>query len=158
MGMWREPPPAPPKVDLQPWLVWLSGLSARVETKGLEFDSQSGHIPVRFDSGQDRSSGCTRGHDTLMFLSPSLPLPVKTNKYDLKTKKKDIKKKRKGPYSSKECGSMYVVGSGGSTLLEHACGKPVGYFQQVWLLIKPTESTTPGRASSLSAEDREASG
>ena len=82
-------------MDLQPWLVWLSGLSARVQTKGLEFDSQSGHIPVRSDSGQDRSSGCTRGNDTLMFLSPSLPLPVKTNKYNLKTKKKDIKKKEK---------------------------------------------------------------
>ena len=82
-------------MDLQPWLVWLSGLSARVQTKGLEFDSQSGHIPVRSNSGQDRSSGCTRGNDTLMFLSPSLPLPVKTNKYNLKTKKKDIKKKEK---------------------------------------------------------------
>ena len=53
---------------------------------------------------------------------------------------------------------MYVVGSGGSTLLEHACGKPVGYFQQVWLPIKPTGSTTPGRVCSLSAEDTEASG
>ena len=63
--------------------------------QGYRFDSQSGHIPVRFDMGQVPSRGCSRGNDSLMFLSPSLPLPVKTNKYDLKTKKKDIKKEEK---------------------------------------------------------------
>ena len=63
--------------------------------QGYRFDSQSGHIPVRFDMGQVPSRGCSRGNDSLMFLSPSLPLPVKTNKYNLKTKKKDILKKEK---------------------------------------------------------------
>ena len=29
----------------QPWVEWLSGLSVTCEPKGLQFDSQSGHIP-----------------------------------------------------------------------------------------------------------------
>ena len=30
---------------MQPWLVWLSGLSAGLRIKGLQLDSQSGHMP-----------------------------------------------------------------------------------------------------------------
>ena len=29
----------------EPWLVWLSGLNAGLQTKGSRFDSQSGHMP-----------------------------------------------------------------------------------------------------------------
>ena len=63
--------------------------------QGYRFDSQSGHIPVRIDSGQVPSRGCSRGNDSLMFLSLSLPLPVKTNKYNLKKIKRGYFKKEK---------------------------------------------------------------
>ena len=33
------------KKEILPWLVWLSGLSAGLRTKGCWFDSQSGHMP-----------------------------------------------------------------------------------------------------------------
>ena len=32
------------KIHLEPWLVWLSGLSVGCKPKGRQFDSQSGHI------------------------------------------------------------------------------------------------------------------
>ena len=32
-------------VSLQPWLMWLGGLSAGLCTKGHRFNSQSGHTP-----------------------------------------------------------------------------------------------------------------
>ena len=54
-----------------PWLVWLSGLSAGLQTKGSLV-----HFPVRAHAwlvGQVPSRGCTRGNHTLMFLSTSLP-------------------------------------------------------------------------------------
>ena len=56
------------------WLVWLSGLSAGLRTKGSLVQ-----FPVRTHAwvwGQVPSRGRTRGNQTLMFLSlsPSLPL------------------------------------------------------------------------------------
>ena len=58
------------------WLVWLSGLSADLQTKG---------SPVRFPvrarawvAGQVPSRGCMRGNHTLMFLS--FPSPLSKNK------------------------------------------------------------------------------
>ena len=57
----------------QPWLVWLSGLSASLRTK---------MYPVQFPlrahawvAGQVPSRGCARGNHTLMFLSLPSPLP-----------------------------------------------------------------------------------
>ena len=72
-----------------PWLVWLSGLSASLRTKGLLV-----RFPVRahaWFAGQVPSGGCTRGNHTLMFLSlssPSLPLCLK-NKQTTTTKNSD---------------------------------------------------------------------
>ena len=65
---------------VEPWLVWLSGLSAGLQTKGRWFDSLSGHMPglqARFPS-----AGRARGNHTLMFLSLSfsLPSPLSKNK------------------------------------------------------------------------------
>ena len=61
----------------QPWLVWLSGLSAACESKGRWFDSQSGHMPglwARSPVGQPHT-------DVSLPLSlPSLPLCLKINK------------------------------------------------------------------------------
>ena len=64
-----------------PWLVWLSGLSAGLQTKGSLVP-----FPVRAHAqveGQVPSNGCVRGNHTLMFLSlfllPSLPLSLKIN-------------------------------------------------------------------------------
>ena len=56
-----------------PWLVWLSGLSTDLQTKGLLF-----WIPVRAHAwvvGQGPSRGHTRGNHTVMFLSLSFSLP-----------------------------------------------------------------------------------
>ena len=56
----------------QPWLVWLSGLSADLGTKGSPVQ-----FPVRAQAwvaGQDPSWGCVRGNHTLMFLSFSISL------------------------------------------------------------------------------------
>ena len=68
-----------------PWLVWLSGLSAGLRTKGLPVQ-----FPVRtlvWVVGQVPSWGRTRGNHTLMFLSLSLPSP------SLKIKIKSFKKR-----------------------------------------------------------------
>ena len=61
-----------------PWLVWLSGLSAGLRTKG---------SPVRFPVGahawvavQVPSGGHVRGNRTLMFLSLSFSLPSSLSK------------------------------------------------------------------------------
>ena len=64
-----------------PWLVWLSGVSTGLRTKG----SPVG-FPVRahaWVAGQVPSWGRTRGNNTLMFLSLSLPLCLKINKLNL---------------------------------------------------------------------------
>ena len=63
-----------------PWLVWLSGLNAGLETKGSLVQ-----FPVRahaWVAGQVPSRGCMRGNHTLMFLSPSFSLtsPLSKNK------------------------------------------------------------------------------
>ena len=57
----------------EPWLVWLSGLSAGLWTKGSWFDSRSGHGPAL----QARSPVwvCAKGNHTLMFLSLSFSFP-----------------------------------------------------------------------------------
>ena len=73
--------------SLRPWLVWLSGLSASLRTKG----SPVG-FPVRAHAwlaGQVPSRGSTRGNHTLMFLSLSfsLPSPLSKNK-KIKLKKR----------------------------------------------------------------------
>ena len=63
---------------LLPWLVWLSGLSADLQTKGSLV-----RFPVRaypWVAGQVPSGGRVRGSHTLMFLSslsPSFPLSLK---------------------------------------------------------------------------------
>ena len=67
---------------LLPWLVWLSGLSAGLQTEGRWFNSQSrAHAWV---AGQVSSGELVGGNYTLMFLSltfsPSLPLSLKINK------------------------------------------------------------------------------
>ena len=67
-----------------PWLVWLSGLSASLRTKGSPL-----RFPVRahaWVAGQVPSGGCMRGNHTLMFLSLSFPFPspsLKINKWNL---------------------------------------------------------------------------
>ena len=58
---------------IAPWLVWLSGLSTSLQTKGLPVG-----FPVRADawaSGQVPSRGRARGNHTLMILSLSFSLP-----------------------------------------------------------------------------------
>ena len=54
---------------ITPWLVWLSGLSAGLWTKGSLVQ-----FPVRV-AGQVPSRGHSRGNHTLMFLSLSFSLP-----------------------------------------------------------------------------------
>ena len=68
------------KDEFQPWLVWLSGLSAGLQNKGSLV-----RFPVRahaWVAGQVPSGGRTRGNHTLMFLSLffSLPSPPSKNK------------------------------------------------------------------------------
>ena len=63
-----------------PWLVWLSGLSAGLQTKGLLV-----RFPVRAHAcvvGQVRSRGHLRGDHTLMFLTLcfSFPSPLSKSK------------------------------------------------------------------------------
>ena len=69
-----------------PWLVWLSGLRAGLQTKGSPVQ-----FPVRahaWVAGQGPSGGCGRGNHTLIFLSFSFSLPSplskNKNKWDLK--------------------------------------------------------------------------
>ena len=60
------------------WLVWLSGLSAGLQTKGLPV-----RFPVRAHAwvvGQVPSRGHMRGNHTLMFLSLSFSLPSPLSK------------------------------------------------------------------------------
>ena len=68
------------RITQEPWLVWLSGLSSRLQSKGL---------PVRFPvrahawvASQVLSRGHVRGKHTLMFLSLcfSLLSPLSKNK------------------------------------------------------------------------------
>ena len=71
-----------------PWLVWLSGLSTGLQTKGLLV-----LFPVRAHAwvvGQDPSRGRTRGNHTLMFLSLffSLLCPLKIKSFKRKRKKR----------------------------------------------------------------------
>ena len=68
------------KGNSHPWLVWLSGLSAGLKTKGSLV-----RFPVRahaWVSGQVPNRGCVRGNHTLifLFLSPSFPLPSPLSK------------------------------------------------------------------------------
>ena len=72
----------------QPWLVWLSGLNAGLQTKGL---------PVRFSvrayawvEGQVPKWGCVGGNHTLMFLSHSLSFPYPSLKVNQNLKKKKV--------------------------------------------------------------------
>ena len=63
-----------------PWLVWISGLSASLQTKGSLVQ-----FPIRahaWVAGQVPSWGCIRSNHTLMFLSLSfsLPSPLSRNK------------------------------------------------------------------------------
>ena len=61
-------------VVTEPWLVWLSGLSAGLQIKGCRFNSQSGHMPGCGPG--PHLWACKRGNH-LMFLSQinvSLPL------------------------------------------------------------------------------------
>ena len=61
-----------------PWLVWLSGLHARLQSKG----SPVG-FPVRahaWVAGQVPSSGSKRGNHTLVFLSLSFSCPSPPSK------------------------------------------------------------------------------
>ena len=64
-----------------PWLVWLSGLSAGLWTKGLRFDSQSGHMPGLW--ARSPVGGTWEAMTHWCFspsLSPSLLLSLKINK------------------------------------------------------------------------------
>ena len=62
------------KKKIEPWLVWLSGLSADLQTKGSPF-----RFPVRpphaWVAGQVLSRGRVRGNHTLMFPLPLFLLP-----------------------------------------------------------------------------------
>ena len=77
---------------IQPWLVWLSGLSTSLRTKGSLV-----RFPIRahaWVADQVPSRGRMRGNHTLMILSlsPSLPLSLKINKI--------LKKKKNALYTS----------------------------------------------------------
>ena len=68
------------KVFILPWLVWLSGFSTNLQTKGLLV-----RFPVRTHAwivGQVPGGGHMKGNHTLMFLSSSffLPSPLSKNK------------------------------------------------------------------------------
>ena len=67
-------------LQLLPWLVWLSGLSASLRIKGLPV-----RFPVRahaWGEGHVPSVGHVRGNHTLMYLSLSFSLlsPLSKNK------------------------------------------------------------------------------
>ena len=66
------------KKCMQPWLVWLSALSAGLRSEGLLVRS-----PVRAEPGLHARfppRGCTRGNCTLMVFSLSPTLPFSENK------------------------------------------------------------------------------
>ena len=70
--------------EVEPWLVWLSGLSTGLWTKGLLV-----WFPVRAHAwvvGQVPSGGCMRGNHTFLFLSFSFSLPS----FSLKIKKVEM--------------------------------------------------------------------
>ena len=77
----------------QPWLVWLSGLSANLQTK-----RSLVRFPVRahaWVAGQVPSRWQVRGNHTLMYLSLSFSLPYsksKINKNLFKKWAKDLKR------------------------------------------------------------------
>ena len=63
---------------IDPWLMWLSGLSAELGTKGLLV-----RLPVRalaWVAGQVPSREHVKGNHTLMFLSLSFSLPPPASK------------------------------------------------------------------------------
>ena len=73
---------------VEPWLMWLSGLTAGLQTIGfLVLFPVQAHAWV---AGQVSSGGCMRGNRTLMFLSLSFSLlsPLSKNKYINKILKK----------------------------------------------------------------------
>ena len=68
----------PFKTAKPPWLVWLSGLSTGLQTKGTPVQ-----FPVRAHSwvvDQVPSRGCVRGNHTSMFLSLSFSIPFPFSK------------------------------------------------------------------------------
>ena len=72
------------KLNDEPWLVWLSGLSAGLRTKASPVHSQSGHVPVLL-ARPPVGVREWQPHIDVSFspspsLSPSLPLSVKINK------------------------------------------------------------------------------
>ena len=74
------PRPADQNLHFKPWLVWLSGLSASLQTKGSQV-----RFPVRAHAwvvGQVPSSRHMRGNHTLMFFSLSFSIlsPFSKNK------------------------------------------------------------------------------
>ena len=82
LNWWSDSTSNKPRSRLyyQRWLVWLSGLSAGLWTKGLQV-----RFRVRAHAwvvGQAPRRGCERGNYTLMFLSRSfsLPSPLSKNK------------------------------------------------------------------------------
>ena len=61
------------QIFTEPWLEWLSELSAGLQTKGLPVQFPVGvHAWV---AGQVPTAVCVRGNHTFMFLSLSLSLP-----------------------------------------------------------------------------------
>ena len=90
-------------MGIQPWLVWLSGLSAGLRTKGSPVQ-----FPVRahaWVAGQVPSRGNMRGNHTLMFLFLSFSLPL-----SLKIINKILKKKRMGKKNG-DSKTVQVIGN-----------------------------------------------
>ena len=78
------------KMQNGPWLVWLSGLSAGLRTKGSLV-----RFPVRahaWVAGKVPSRGRVRSNHKLMFLSPSFPSPLSKNKLNFKKIEGDERK------------------------------------------------------------------
>ena len=76
------------RICILPWLLWLSGLSAGVWTKGSPVQ-----FPVRASAwvvGQVLSRGRSRGNHTLMFLSLSFSLSLSKNKQTKSLRKKNM--------------------------------------------------------------------
>ena len=74
-------------MNILPWLVWLSGLSAGLRTKGLPV-----RFPVRAHAwvvGQLLSRRCVRGNHTLRFLSSLPSLTLKISKKNVLKKKNE---------------------------------------------------------------------